>query len=64
VASAFTVTVDLSDVLPGATGYATFISTGVIVATPVLPEPSSVVLLGCGIVGLAICGYGLQRRKA
>jgi hypothetical protein len=63
VESAFTVTVDLSDVSPGKTGYVTFMSTGVIKATPKIPEPSTFVLLGCGAVGLVACGYRSWKRK-
>jgi hypothetical protein len=63
VESSFVVELDLGDIVPGATGYITFATFGSIIATPKIPEPSSIVLLGIGVVGLMTYGWRLRRRK-
>jgi hypothetical protein len=63
IESSFSTTVDLSSVSPGKKGTVTFTSFGVIKATPKIPEPSSMVLLGFGVVGLAACAWRLRKRS-
>lgn len=47
----------------GATVFIIFQAGGVLKATPRIPEPSSLVLLGFGVVGLVACGWRLRKRR-
>ena len=63
IESSFSVPLDLGHIVPGAVGTVTISSFGVIVATPI-PEPSSVVLLGFGVVGLLTYCWRRRRQKS
>ncbi len=60
IESSFTVPLDLSSILPGAMGSITFISNSSIVA--IIPEPSSMVLLGFGVVGFLAFAWRRCKR--
>ena len=64
IASSFTIGINVADPPIGDDVFVTFAATGVIVATPnPVPEPSSIVLLGFGVVGFVACGWRLRKRR-